>query len=101
MFGINSWEQVGQIVEGHYKEFTGDVTTQEKNMYEHRMSICKECPLYSVKPGLGPVCDSKKCLNTKTNTIELLPKKDTICGCSCRLKSKCFVKEAKCVLGKW
>ena len=43
MFGINSFEQVGQIVEGHFKE----LTRQENALYNTRIKICEKCPLYT------------------------------------------------------
>lgn len=97
MVKVNSVKQVAQIVEGHYKE----LTKQENDLFEHRMGICKKCPLYTEKPGLGPVCDGKKCWNIKTNTLELLPGDNVKCGCGCRLSAAVRVKNKKCVLNKW
>ncbi len=96
MFGINSFEQVGQIVEGHYKE----LTNQENTLYEQRIKICKECPLYT-ESAIGPICDSKKCWNSVTKEVTTFPKTDSTCGCGCRLQAKSRLKNAKCVLGKW
>ena len=96
MFGINSFEQVEQIAEGHFKE----ITRRENELYEMRIQICKKCPLYS-QSAAGPICDAKKCLNKKTNTLEPLPRQDIICGCGCRLSAKTRVKSATCVLNKW
>ena len=97
MFGINSVRQMGQVIEGHFKE----ITRTENDLYSDRIKICKECPLYSVKDGIGEICDPKKCINTKTNSIEILPGQDVICGCGCRLSAKTRVKSASCVLNKW
>lgn len=96
MFGINSFDQVGQIVEGHYKE----ITKKENDLYDERIVICKECPLYS-DTVLGPVCDSKKCWNKKENILETFPNGNNTCGCGCRLKAALRVKNKKCVLNKW
>lgn len=95
MFGINSFEQVEQIVEGHYKE----ITNQENELFEQRIKICKRCPLYT--DILGGICDSKKCWDIEKNTLKSFPEKNIICGCGCRLNAKLRLKNAKCVLNKW
>lgn len=95
MFGINSFEQVGDIIEGHYNE----ITNKENELFNQRIKVCKNCPLYLDK--LGGICDSKKCWNTTKNTLESFPGKDIICGCGCRLQAKLRLKNAKCVLNKW
>ena len=97
MFGINSVKQMGQVIEGHFKEITGI----ENDLYLKRIKICKTCPLYSVKDEIGEICDSKKCINTKTNSIEILPGQGVVCGCRCRLSAKTRVESASCVLNKW
>jgi len=97
MFGINSVSQIGDIVEGHYNE----ITNKETDLYEKRIAICKKCPLYEIKEGLGPVCDSKKCWNETEKTLETYPSSKNICGCGCRLNAKTRVANAKCVLNKW
>ena len=96
MFGINSFEQIGQIVEGHFKE----LTRQENALYDTRIKICEKCPLYT-ESDLGPICDSKKCWNEKEKEMSLFPNIGSVCGCGCRLQAKSRLKEAKCVLGKW
>ena len=93
MLGI---KQLGQIAEGHFKE----ITKQEDELYESRIKICKQCPLYD-NSGLREKCSAKKCWNTKTNNIEYAPGPDIICGCNCYLGSKLRVKNAECVLHKW
>ena len=60
MFGI------GQIIQGHYNE----ITNKEEDLYQHRIEICKKCELIS-KNSFGYICDSKKCINTKTNSIRI------------------------------
>lgn len=97
MFGINSFDQAGQIVEGHIYE----AINKENELYNKRMAICRECPLYTNRPGLGPVCDARKCFDKETETVELMPRKGRICGCGCRLSAKVRVARAKCVLDKW
>ena len=51
MFGINSVRQMGQVIEGHFKE----ITRTENDLYSNRIKICKACPLYSVKDGIGEI----------------------------------------------
>ena len=94
MFGINSFEQVGQIAEGHFKE----ITKQENELYESRIKICRECPLFSHNT-LEDVCDAKKCWDG--NKVVKYSGPDIICGCGCRLDAKARVRGAKCVLNKW
>ena len=92
MFGIS---QVGNIIEGHYKE----ITDQENELYNTRIEICKKCPLFSDR--YGGVCDSKKYYNPTTNKLSDLPESGFIGGCGCRLQAKTRLKNAKCVLNKW
>lgn len=96
MFGVNSWEQVGQIAEGHFNE----ITNKENDLYESRIKICRKCPLFTTS-ALGDICDSKKCWNTVEKEISLYPGSNIICGCGCRLSAKLRLKGAKCVLGKF
>ena len=95
MFGINSFEQVGQIAEGHFKE----ITKQENELYEFRIKICRKCPLFS-EGSFGPYCDSKKCIDKNTHELTY-GNFNAICGCGCRLKAKLRLKKAHCVLEKW
>lgn len=90
MFGV------GQIIQGHYNE----IVNKENDLYNTRIKICKECPLYSINT-LGEVCDAKKCIDQSTGVIYTLPKIGRVCGCGCRLSAKTRVPEAKCVLNKW
>lgn len=92
MFGIN----VKQIVSGHIKE----LTKQENDLYESRIRICRQCPLYT-KTSFGPICDSKKCVNPETNEVKTYPESGYICGCSCRLEAALRLKNKKCNLNKW
>lgn len=94
MFGINSLEQVGQIVEGWTNDFLG----KEKELSEKRMSICKKCPLFDAK---AIKCNNKKCYNKKTNEISTSPANGFICGCGCYLTKKTKAVKAKCPLGNW
>lgn len=94
MFGINSFEQIGDIVEGHYNELMG----KELLLSKKRMTICKQCPLFTNKA--GGICDSKKCIDKQNNLVNA-PGKDITCGCGCRLQAKTKLPHAKCVLHKW
>lgn len=95
MFGENVFEQVGNILEGHYNELVG----KEQDLSESRMKICRECPLFTDR--LGGVCDSKKCWDTNKKELVSAPGKRIICGCGCRLLAKTKLPRAKCVLNKW
>lgn len=97
MFGINSFEQVGQIVEG----WTKDIVKMEQELHDDRMKICRECPLFDTSSILGPVCSSKKCYDPETKEVFLYPKSGAICGCGCAMEKASRVKNKKCVLGKW
>ena len=92
MFGIN----VGQVAKG----WVNDALKLEQDLYDQRMPICTKCPLYSDGP-LGPICDSKKCIDEKTGEITSYPGPGKICGCRCVLTKKTRVKNAKCVRGLW
>lgn len=93
MFGVD----VGQIIEGHYNE----VTKQENDLYNYRIEICKQCPLYTEKELIGPICDSKKYYNPKTKELSDLPEPDFISGCGCRLQAALRVPNKKCKLEKF
>jgi len=96
MFGINSFEQVGDIAKGHFKE----ITNQENKLYEERISICRQCPLIS-DTSFGEVCDASKCWDTINNQLVKYPGPGIICGCQCRLSAKTRLRNAHCVLNKW
>lgn len=97
MFGINNVEQVKQIAEG----WTNYAFGREKELSESRMKICKECPLYTVKKGIGAVCDSKKYYNPETRELSDLPKPGFIGGCSCKLEAKTRTLRASCPIKNW
>lgn len=93
MFGLNT----KHIAQG----WANDLLKKEEELYQKRISICKECILYSKGGTFGPICDSKKCVNPETEQLVYAPTSTDICGCSCFLNKKTRVKDAKCVLGKW
>lgn len=93
MFG--NIDQVKQIVKGHFNE----ISNKEQELYNYRIRICRECPLYS-DTSFGPMCDAKKCIDKNGNLFSF-KKNNCISGCGCRLNAKTRVKDAKCVLNKW
>ena len=95
MFGSNV--NVGQIVQGHINE----MTNKENELYNQRIVICKQCPLYTVKSVIGGVCDHRKYYNPETDELSDLPQVGFISGCGCRLEAALRVKNKKCVLNKW
>ena len=92
MFGLN----IKQIAKGHFKE----ITRQENDLYESRIRICRQCPLYT-ETMAGPICDSKKCLNIETGELQSYPSNGYTCGCACRLNAKTRLRNAECILNKW
>ena len=75
------------IIDGHVNE----MFNANEGLYEERMKICKECPLYT-NTKIGHLCDKAKYIN-KDNKI--------IHGCGCRLDAKARLFDEKCVLNKW
>lgn len=94
MFGINSFEQIGQIAEGWTNDFLG----KEQELSDMRMKICRKCPLYNKETDR---CDSKKCYNKETGELSTSPGNGFICGCGCYMAKASRVKNKKCVLGRW
>lgn len=90
MFGYN----VSQILQG----WTNDMLGKEQELYDKRMPICKQCPLYNSK---NDRCDASKCLDVKQNKLVSGPGEGIICGCNCYCAKKVRVPNAKCVLKKW
>ena len=68
---------------------------------EERMDICKQCPLYILQELVGPICNSKLYLNTKTNKLSDLPREGYKNGCGCLLERKVLQIENHCPLHKW
>lgn len=93
MFGYD----LNQIIEGHIKE----ALNLENDLYNKRMPICRQCPLYTKDNILGALCDNKKGYNPQTGEINNLPEPGFVRGCGCRLEAKNRVKKSKCVLNKW
>ena len=91
MFGIS---QIRDIAEG----WTNYALGKENELSEQRMKICRQCKLYNVETDR---CDSRRCLNLKTNELVQVPGKDVICGCNCVMQAKTRLERAKCIMSKW
>lgn len=94
MFGINSFEQLGQIAEGWSNYALG----REKELSESRMKICIQCPLYNKEKD---TCDSKKCWDKENEKLVDYPGRNIVCGCGCYMQKKTSSPSSHCVLGKW
>lgn len=79
------------IIDGHVNE----MFNANEGLYEERMKICKECPLYKETP-VGPICNPKLYINKEGKTSAY--KKDGyVRGCSCRLSAKTRLIHGKCI----
>jgi hypothetical protein len=78
----------------------GHPVDTEKELHDSRMSICKQCKLYTNHPQMGPLCDNEKHL-TLDGRILKFPTSNTRSGCGCKLEIKTRLKHEKCILGKW
>ena len=87
--------EVRQIINGHLKE----LFNINEDISKSRLQICYRCPLYSTK--LGGICNSRLWLNVDTGDVSLEKKEGYVRGCSCRLRPKTRLPEAKCPAGKW
>ncbi len=56
---------VSAIIDGHVKE----ALKQNASLSETRLEICKTCPIYTETPVLGPMCNSRICVNLETGEI--------------------------------
>lgn len=80
----NKMASIGQIVKGHYNEFTN----REEKMSRAKMDICLACPLYTIGK-FGPKCNPNMWVNPKDQQdFSHYAKKDFIKGCGCRLEAK-------------
>lgn len=86
------------IIDGTFK----NLMKREQELYESRIKICKQCPLYLVQnKTIGAVCNSKLYLNPDTNETSKKYKPGFKSGCGCILASKTRVKGERCPLDKW
>lgn len=88
---------INQIAEGFYKS----LTDKEKELYEDRIAICRECKLLKTDSVFGEICNGRLFLNPETNETSQVRKEGFMRGCGCVLRAKTRVKTAKCPLGKW
>lgn len=85
------------ILQGHINEALGLNT----DMYQTRIKICKNCPLYKIDIQWGEMCNSKLWYNLETGDISSTKKDGYVNGCGCRLKAKTRLPNAFCPVGKW
>lgn len=70
-------------------------------LFEERIKICKECPLYLEKGNIA-VCNPKLYISiSDKQTVSKTPKIGFRSGCNCNLFSKNRVPNSKCIVGKW
>lgn len=65
-----------------------------EQLAHQRLSICRQCNLYTEKSVVGERCDKNKFVYVES-------KDDVVYGCGCKLSWKTRQNESKCPLGKW
>lgn len=88
---------INQIIKGT----VNNILDKEKDLYQDRIKICKDCKLYLADGIIGPKCNHQLYLNPETNEISKFPKIGFYRGCGCILSSKTRTKESKCPAKKW
>lgn len=83
---------VRQIAEG----FFNHIANKNKELFESRYSVCKECKIME-----DGICRDDVYLNLMTNDLSNVKKSGYFNGCGCILDLKCRVPDAKCPLDKW
>lgn len=78
-----------------------NVLGKEQNLFDKRITICKECKLFLIDKLFGPVCNHGLFLNPITNTTSKKEESGFYRGCGCILGSKCRSVNSKCPTGKW
>lgn len=86
---------IAQIIDGHVKEALG----LNQDISETRLSICKQCPLYSYS--MGGKCNNRLWLNVDTGEVSTTKQPGFRNGCGCRLLAKTRLINAHCPLNKW
>ena len=89
-------KQVKDIIKGHVNELFDN----NEKLYEHRISICKECPLY-LETGVGPICNDSLWISPKTYDVSKTSKRGYVKGCKCRLTAKTRNEDNHCIVNKW
>lgn len=89
--------QIIDVINGHVNEALG----RNEGLYEERMKVCKECPLYKETP-MGPICNPRLYISESDKiTISDRPKIGYKRGCGCALNRKTKLPSAKCIVMKW
>lgn len=88
---------INQIAEGFYN----NATNKREDLFESRISICRNCKLLKIDKLFGETCNARLYLDPITNETSLIPLKGYKKGCGCVLKAKTRVKNAECPVGKW
>lgn len=65
-----------------------------------KLNICRQCPLWKETIN-GPVCNSNKWIEPKTNNSSFFPKSGYVKGCACLLERKTADPNSHCVADKW
>lgn len=71
-----------------------------EKMFNERMEICKNCPLYKEDSVRGPVCDSNKFISLN-GEWSWFKRNGYVRGCGCSLRKVLYNPNKKCVGGKW
>lgn len=73
---------------------------KEKELYDKRINICKQCKLFTNHPQMGYICDNNKHLTLDGKVLKYATS-NSRSGCGCKLEIKTRLKHEKCILGKW
>lgn len=84
------------IINGHVNE----ILDKNNELHENRISICKECPLFS-KQWFGYICNNNLWINPETNDVIDYEDEGYTRGCGCRLEAKTRDIESECPINKW
>lgn len=87
--------QITDIIKGHVNE----VFDENRTLFENRMEICKQCPLYK-GTAMGPICNPKVYMNEDGETSDY-QRPGFKKGCGCRLNAKTRLQYATCTHGRW
>jgi hypothetical protein len=85
-----------QIIQGTIN----NLLNREEELFQTRIAICRQCPLYYHHAVLGFICNSQLYLNLITGETSTVPLPGTRRGCGCVLGSKTRVIDAKCPVDK-
>ena len=88
---------VGKIAKGFYN----NVMKNEEDLFQSRITICRQCKLHKEDPIFGEMCNSKAYLNPMTDELSNIPKIGFYSGCGCVLVAKCRVREEHCPITRW